>query len=169
MKKIIFLCLVALTACNTPKQKGLVYFNDFDAIKGWAPVNLSKKVVHSGLYSNKIDSSYVYGMTFKQLFREVSDDKIIKVKASFWTYLTDKAKGMFVVEVRNHDNKQVLWVYKDLKDVAPKHNEWQKAEMSFTFADSISKPENSILIYPWSTGKGDFYVDDLKLEFVLGY
>ena len=169
MKKIICLCLVVICACNAPKQKGLVYFNDFDAIKGWTTVYLSKKIVHSGLYSNKLDSSHIYGMTFKQLFKEISDDKIIKVKASFWVYVTNKAKGKFVVEVRNPDNKQIFWTSKDFSEIAPKHGEWQQAETSFTFADSICKPENSVSIYPWCTGKGDFYIDDTKLEFVLGY
>ena len=87
MKKILYPCLLLLMACNTPKQKGLVYFNDFESIKGWAPINLSKKIAHSGIFSNKLDSGHVYGATFKELFREISDDKLVKVKVSFWAYI----------------------------------------------------------------------------------
>jgi hypothetical protein len=170
MKKIIYPCLILLFACNTPRQKGLVYYNDFESIKGWAPLALSKKTAHSGIYSNKLDTAHAFGVTFKQLFRELSDDKLVKVKVSFWTYMTPNADGKLVVQVNKLDNSLALWTAKNLADIAPKRGQWQQAEAQFTFpADSINKPDNTISIYPWSTGKGDFYIDDMKIEFVHGY
>lgn len=171
MKKIIFSCLILLCACNMPKQRGLVYFNDLESIKGWTQVNLSKKYAHSGIYSNKLDSEHDFGLTFKQLFKEISEDKIIGVKVRFWAYITENAKGKLVLEVRKPNNSFAFWTAKDLSDIAPKYGEWQQAEASFTLnaADSLNKPENTISIYPWSVGKNDFYIDDMRIEFILGY
>jgi hypothetical protein len=169
MKKLIYGCLILLSACSVPKQKGLVYFNDMEGAKGWVPINLSKRYAHSGIYSNKFDSAHAFGITFRQLFREISDDKIIKVKLSFWAYMTPKAVGKMVMEVKKPDNTTAIWTAKDMAEIAPKHNEWQQVNLEFTFNDSINKPENMLAIYPWSIGKGDFYVDDIRLEYILGY
>jgi hypothetical protein len=169
MKKLAYGCLILLSACSAPKQKGLVYFNDLESIKGWAPVNLSKRYAHSGMYSNKFDTAHVYGITFRQLFREISDDKIIKVKISFWAYMTPKAAGKLVMEVKKPNNTTAIWTARDMGEIAPKHNEWQQVDLELTMNDSINKPENMLAIYPWSIGKGDFYIDDIRLEYILGY
>ncbi|MGP8217539.1 MAG: hypothetical protein ACLQQ4_18365 [Bacteroidia bacterium] len=169
MKKIICACVILLCACNPQKQKGLVYFNDFESIKGWAPVNLSKKYFHSGMYSNKIDSVNTFGLTFRQSFWQISEDKIARVKVSFWTYLTDKAQGKLVMEVRRLDNSLALWTGKNIADLAPRRGEWQRVETSFTVPDSLRERDNIISIYPWNISKSDFYVDDFRIEFVLGY
>jgi hypothetical protein len=170
MKKIICASLILFCACNHPtQQKGLVYYNDFESTKGWIDLNLSKKVSHSGMYSNKFDSTHSFGITFKQLFKQISDDKIVKVKISFWAFLTNNAQGKLVMEIKKPDNSSVIWTARDLPKLAPKVGEWQQVETDFTFNDSINKPENILAIYPWSTAKSDFYIDDLKLEFILGY
>ncbi len=169
MRKIACFCLILLCACNVPKQKGLVYYNDLESIKGWTPINLSKKYAHSGIYSNKFDSVHVFGLTFSQLFREISDDKVIKVKLSFWAYLNPNAQGKLVVNIKRPDKTDALWTARNLSDLVPKRGEWQKVETDFTFNDTINKPENSLAVYPWNVSKGDFYIDDVKLEFILGY
>jgi len=169
MKKIILACLILLTACNRPQQKGLVYFNDFETMKGWAPVWLSKKIVHSGTFSNQVDSTHLYGESFRQLFREISDNKVVKVKASFWIYVTPQAQGKLVVEVKRPDDSFAFWTCKEFVEIAPKLGQWQQAKAEFTFPDSVIRSANTIAIYPWNTSKGTFYVDDIRLEFVLGY
>jgi hypothetical protein len=169
MKKLLFAALVLSAACNPQKQKGLVYYNDYESIKGWAPVTLSKKIAHSGIYSNQLDSTHVYGAGFKQVFKEISENKVIKVKVNFWTYITPNATGKFVVEIRNSDNSMAFWTAKTLSDIAPKIGIWQQAHVDFTFPDSIIKSTSTVSIYPWNVSKGTFYVDDLRLEFVLGY
>lgn len=169
MKKLLFGCVVLLMACNAPKQKGLVYYNDMEDAKGWLPIQLSKKYAHSGMYSDKFDSTHAFGITFRQLFREISDDKVIKVKVSFWAYMTPKAIGKFVMEIKKPDNSTALWTAKDMSEVAPKHNEWQQVNMEFTFNDTLNKPEYQLALYPWNISKGDFYIDDIRLEYILGY
>jgi len=169
MKKLLFATLVLLTACNSQRQKGLVYYNDYESIKGWAPVTLSKKTAHSGIYSNQLDSIHVYGAGFKQVFKDISENKVVKVKVNFWTYIAPNTQAKLVVEIRKPDNSMAFWTAKTLSDIAPKIGIWQQAQVDFTFPDSIIKSTSSVAIYPWNVGKGTFYVDDLRLEFVLGY
>jgi hypothetical protein len=169
MKKTICLSLIILlAACNHPRQKGLVYYNDFESIKGWTYVNLSREKAHSGIYSNKLDSSSVYGETFRQHFFEISDAKVVKVKLSLWAYLTPNAKGKLVVDIRNKDSKTVFWAGQHL-ELAPKRDEWQKIDTTITFAaDSISGAGNLISVFPWNLSKSPIYIDDFRVEFVLG-
>ncbi len=138
-------------------------------MNGWTPINLSKKVVHSGFFSNKIDSTHIYGATFKEPFKEISEHKIVKVKVSFWAYLLPKSKGKLVLDVKNKKDSLVYWIGENLSDLIPKKGEWQQGGITFVIpGDSISKPDNIIGIYPWNVGKEEFYIDDFKLEFVVG-
>jgi len=169
MKKIIYAFLFFSVACTPPKQKGLIFFNDFESIKGWASVCLSKKVVHSGIYSNQLDSTHVYGESFKAVFKEISEDKVVKVKVSFWTFMNPDAQGDLVVEIKKPDLSTAMWTAKKLSEIAPKIGKWQEVQAEFTFPDSALKSVNTICIYPWNVSKGTFYVDDFRLEFVQGY
>jgi hypothetical protein len=169
MKKLLFITLVLLTACNSQKQKGLVYYNDYESIKGWVPATLSKKIAHSGIYSNQLDSTHIYGAGFRQVFKEISENKVVKVKVDFWTYITPNTQGKLVVEIRKADNTMNFWTAKTLSDIAPKIGIWQEAHVDFTFPDSVINSTSTVSIYPWNTSKSTFYMDDLRLEFVLGY
>jgi hypothetical protein len=166
MRKVIYLGLVLLAACSKPQQSGLVYFNDYESIKGWAQMDLSKEQAHSGVYSNKLDSVSKYGLTFKMPFAEISNEKIRMVKVSAWVFITAESKGGIVLEVLNHDGKQILWAAQktDITNVVP--DKWQLVSKEFVLNDSINKPTNSIAVYPWCSGKTGFYVDDLRIEFV---
>lgn len=156
-----------LAACSEQKQKDMVYFNDFESIKGWAPFNLNNKIVHSGNFSNKLDTAHIYGATFKLPFKEIADHKIVKVKVSFWAFMTTTSEGKLVMDIKDKNNNLVLWTGKGINELIPKHNEWLKVETEFTFTnDSLTKPDYIISIYPWSLGKGDFYIDDFNLEFI---
>ena len=102
-KKVLLLLLVVVfVSCgNKPKQKGLIYYNDFETIKGWnKDINLAKTPIHSGIYSNKLDSTHMYGSTLKLRFKEVEPDPIRKIKCSLWCYLkTNKTQGKIVLAI----------------------------------------------------------------------
>jgi hypothetical protein len=170
MKRITYLSLILIVACGQPKQKGLIYYNDCESIKGWAPVYLSKKYAHSGMFSNKLDSAHQYGFTFKQTFKDISDERVSRIKISMWTFITPDAKGKMVIEIRNHDGHTVFWQSTQLDAPTIKRNIWQQVSAEYTVhADSVNRPENTVAIYPWCNAKSDFYIDDIRIEFVLGY
>ena len=170
MKKIIGLCiLISCIGCTNNKQKGLVYYNDFENIKGWSDVLLEKKPVHSGIYSNRLDSVNFYGKTFKLTFKEISDQAIKKVKINFWVYLLDSnSKGKLVMEIDQPDKKNVFWIAKNIEDYVKKSGEWTEVTLEFTFVKKeIMLPENIIKIYPWNLSKKVMYIDDVRIEFVI--
>jgi hypothetical protein len=169
MKKIIYPLLMILAACTQTKQTGLVYYNDFESIKGWTAGNLSSKYAHSGIFSNELDSIHMYGITFIQPFHEISTEKVGRVKVSMWALMADSAKGSMVVEVRNPAGKVIMWESRNLDQPYLKNNKWQMIRSDFLFReDSINKPENTVAVYAWNNGKKEFYVDDIRIEFVLG-
>jgi hypothetical protein len=166
MKGFIYLGLILVVGCSQPKQGGLVYYNDCETLKGWNTANISNEQAHSGTYSNKLDSIHEYGLTLRQSFAEIANEKIKTIKVSVWVFIKPETKGGMVLEVRNKDGKQILWDSQktDKTNVVP--NKWQFVTKDFVLNDSISKPENTIAVYPWCSGKTEFYVDDIRIEFV---
>ncbi len=105
---ILVLLVIGCQAPKEPKQAGLVYLNDFEAIKGWVPVNLTRWPVHSGLFSNKLDSAHQYSLGFGVPFKEVSPRKLKTVKVSEWVYFTEKSEASLAMEVKTSDNKSLV-------------------------------------------------------------
>ena len=171
MKKKLYPLLFAalLIGCSKPTQKGLVYFNDFESIKGWTDILLEKKPVHSGIYSNRLDSVHVYGENLKLTFREIAPAILKKVKISVWVFIPDASiKGKLVMEINQPDKKNVFWIGKDLTDHVHKYGEWVEVVQEFTLVKkALLLPENSIKIFVWNLSKKQMYIDDMRVEFVM--
>jgi hypothetical protein len=167
----IFLFLIVIGCSQKSKQKGLVYYNDYESIKGWSsPLVLTKETAHSGTYSNKLDTGLAtFGNTFRLKFKEIIPARIKKVKLSFWAYLTDvTSEGKFVIDITGSpENKSVFWIAKDINDALAGHGKWTEVKVDYTLEDKVTLPGNTILIYPWNTGKKAFYIDDVRIEFVI--
>jgi hypothetical protein len=167
----IFILLASLTGCGSgQKQKGLVYYNDFESAKGWVPgLNLTKYPVHSGIYSYKMDSAHTYGPTLRLKFEDISPLPIRKLKYSMWCYLKNaNAKGKIVVAIDAGEQKNVLWEAKHIQDLTSKTGQWVelKGECNL-LKDNANAAMNLLSFYPWNLSKEDIYIDDLRVEFVL--
>lgn len=165
----IGISMILLAFGCTPKQKGLIYFNDFESMKGWAPAYLNKEPHRSGQYSNKMDSVNIYGVTLRLPFKEVSDRKIKKVKVSFWALMIEtNSKSEIVVEVYAPDKTKLFYLAKDMNSFVSKPKKWTEIKLEYTFpGDEIVMPQNIISVYPYNESKKDIYIDDLKIEFVI--
>jgi hypothetical protein len=166
-----FLVLLLLSSCGSgSKQKGLVYFNDFESSKGWVPgLNLTKYPVHSGIYSYKMDTAHTYGPTLRLKFEDISPLPIRKLKYSMWCYLKNpNAKGKIVVAVDAGEQKNILWEAKHIQDLTSKYGQWVeiKGECNLT-KENVNAPQNLINFYPWNLSKEDICIDDMRVEFVL--
>lgn len=171
MKKILCTLLVAsaFIGCSKHKQKGLVYFNDFESIKGWTDILLDKKPVHSGIYSNRLDTGHVYSENLKLYFKEISDHMVHKVKISVWVFIPDTSvHGKLVMEINQPDKKNLFWVGKSFNECVKKYGDWTEISQEFTLIKKeILLPQNSIKIFVWNLSKKPMYVDDMRVEFVL--
>lgn len=171
MKKIIALCLlISCIGCtNKSQQKGLVYYNDFESIKGWTDILLVKKPVHSGLYSNRLDSVHVYGETLKLTFNEISERHIKKVKIKFWVYLLDATqKSKLVLQIDQPDKKNIFWIGKSIEDYVKKTGEWTEVTLELSLVnEEFQLPQNIIKVFPWNLSKNEMYIDDMRVEFVI--
>jgi len=111
----------------------------------------------------------MYSLAFTQSFNEISTEKVGRVKVSMWAFMTDSAKGSMVVEVRNPAGKVIMWESGNLYQPYVKNNKWQMISSDFLFRnDSITKPENTVFVYAWNNSKKEFYIDDIRVEFILG-
>jgi hypothetical protein len=173
MKKLLLLLpvLAILSSCNSSsKQKGLVFFNDFESAKGWVPgFNLCKYPVYSGVFSVKLDSVHAFGPTLKLKFDDISPLPIRKVKFSIRCFLKNlNAQGKFIVAVDSKEKKNILWEAKHIQDQVKKAGQWMELKGEFNLnTNDANNPANTINIYPWNISKEEIYVDDMRVEFVL--
>ena len=165
-----YLLVILMLGCKQPeqpKQQGLIYLNDFETIKGWDPVNLSKWPVHSGMFSNKLDSIHPYGLGFALPFKEISPRKLKTVKVTEWVYLSDKGEVSLAMEIKTFDNKSLIWNGIDVDEQISEIGKWRQVSTQFSLRnDSLNKPGNIVNIYTWDKGKKEVYVDDIKIEFI---
>lgn len=170
MKAFLTFCIMLIFfSCNNNKQQGLVYFNNFESIKGWSKLQLEKTTVHSGVYANQLDVENPYGETFELPFKEIAEQQLKKVRVKFWTLLPDTSvKAKLVIEINQPDKKNVFWIAKSIEDYVKTPGTWTEVALEFTLPDkSIISPENFIKIFPWNLGKQILYVDDFRIEFVI--
>jgi hypothetical protein len=153
--------------CESPKQNGLVYFNDFESIKGWAPLNLARWPVHSGRLSNRLDSNHQYGSSFLLPFIEISPKKLKMVKITAWVYFTQKCDVSLAMEIKTPDLKSLIWEGINMEEQVNEIGKWQQVTAMFSLRDkNFNSPENLVNIYTWDKGKKDIYIDDITIEFV---
>lgn len=169
IKSLCLLFLVLLCAgCIFNQTTGLIYEYDFENLRNTNPLFLSKAQAHSGIYSNKLDTSFIFGKTFALKFKYISKEKVRKVKISFWVYLPDSAAaGYYVTEVRGLDNKNLFWDATNFNEkIAPPGN-WKQISAEYNLAaKNLNLPDNEIALYPWHQGKTEFYIDDIRIEFL---
>ena len=174
-KSVLFLAGLAmtflLTDCNKGlKQKGLIYVNDFENMKGWAPLmNLTKYPAHDGTYAAKLDSAHIYGPTLKLRFEDISTMPVRKLKYSMWIFLKSlDAEGKIVVGVDSPDKINLYWDSQHIRDKVKEAGKWVEIKGEFNlYTGNINASNHAIAFYPWSTAKEEFYVDDIRVEFVL--
>jgi hypothetical protein len=160
-----------LTDCNRGlKQKGLVYTNDFENMKGWAPqINLTKYPAHEGVFAGKLDTAHLYGPTLKLRFEDISPLPVRKLKYSMWIYIKSlKAQGKVVVGIASPDKPDLFWDAKHIRDLVKEEGKWVEVKGEFNlYTGNINAPKNIISFYTWNIAKEEIYVDDIRVEFVL--
>ncbi|MFI5150500.1 MAG: hypothetical protein ACHQRM_12255 [Bacteroidia bacterium] len=165
---LVFMLMIG--AChNSIKQKGLVYFNDFENIKGWAVgYTLTKAPVHAGIFACKMDTAHVYGPTLRLRFDEISPLPIVKLKYSMWCFLrSTNSIGKIVVSVDDIAHKNITWDAKHIPDLTKVTGKWVELKGEFVLSkNDANAATNTVSIYPWITGKDEIYIDDFKVEFV---
>jgi len=170
VKKItsfLYLLIIFIAGCEAPKQRGLVYFNDFESIKGWTKVNLAQWPIHSGRFSNKLDSNFDYGQSFWLTFKEVSPKKLKAVKVTAWVYFTGRCDAFLAMEVKDPDNKSLVWNGVNMDEQVNQVGKWQQVTALFSLRDKkFNAPSNFINIYTWDKGKKEMYIDDITIEFI---
>ena len=182
---LFFLCV----SCSTPKQNKIVFKNDFESIQGWQSVKLAANPVHSGLYSNKLDSVNIYGLTFRLALKDISPRHLKKVKISLWVYFTQNSQASLVVDIDNPFNQVLSGFYTSMgleqeqvgkweqitatpavyssRSSIREIGKWQEITEEISLQDTaLNKPGNVVVIYPWDNGKKDVYVDDFIIEFI---
>ena len=160
--------IVAGCSSNNIKQSGLVYFNDFESIKGWGGdmSRLTDYKAHSGHYSSFVDSINPYSYTFKLLFKDISPDKIKGVNYSVWCYADAiPVKGTIVVSAGTNSGSPIFWNGNNLDNYITEAGQWVKIKAHVDIDPKAVTPGNEFGFYLTNSSKAAVFADDFTLEF----
>jgi hypothetical protein len=150
-------------------QKGLVYANDFEDVKGWIHgLGLCTYPVHSGSWACRMDTLHPYGPTVHLRFDEISTQPLKKVSYSIWCFLkTPNTQGKMIVAIDGGGKQNILYEAKDIRETIKETGKWVefKGECDLS-KGGFNRPDNSISVYPWNTSKGEMIVDDMQVTFI---
>lgn len=129
----------------------------------WKNLNtVVEGVASSGKYASKIDSVHIFSMLYESKLSNI--DNNIPVGATFSAKgcaLIPDSKAIMVISV-NHD-KYYSGVSVD--SIFNNVGEWKDIKASFKFPKTL-KSDDEIKAYVWNQGKGEFLIDNYKLELI---
>lgn len=146
------------------------YFNDYenDTIKNHAKHFVSTQS-YSKTKSIRLHSENVYSISAEGKLSELPGFSNFYMRASVKVKIpdaADKGKVLLVISVDGPDNKNYRYLVSKDSDQDYKAGDW----IEITRTDMIERnvPANGkYKVYVWYTGKGEVFVDDLKLEYML--
>lgn len=145
---------------NIIKEETLNFENMIS--KGWSNVNKSKDKVYKGVFSNKLVSDQVCGITFKSKdIWELKKSATILAFQSFINYNTSKNFDVVVSITENGS----LTYYKsiDLAFILNRQHNWQKVNLYF-YLPKVEADHYEFSFYIINKDKGELYLDDLKFQ-----
>lgn len=166
--------VVMLTSgCNqvsSEKSYTKVIFTDFekpDSLASIVPAtwkNLNTLVqdsANSGKFASKIDSLHQFSALYEIPFKDL--DVNIPKELTFSAYcskLKPETTAIIVVSVSNDKYYKSVFIDTLFKNVG----EWKPVTSNFKLPEDL-KSDDIIKAYIWNQTKGEFLIDDYKLEF----
>jgi hypothetical protein len=147
------------------------FINDFEHP---APaLNTSKinaEIVHLGKHSFRMDEASEYGPVFTANWKFLStktEGKKVKVSLFIYPVINFDHESPTLVISLEDDKKSYDYQAKSFRLMNLLPNHWNRAEME-TDLTPVHSLTDHLSIYIYNPGKKTFYIDDLKLEVILG-
>jgi hypothetical protein len=142
---------------------------DFENTDKKLSSHLSNKIVRSGNYSLKMDSTISFTPSYQKAFKEITRNYYAWIRVSVWVYPVHKLSNTPVSLVVSFQHNGKAHKYRSLnienKDVIKKIklNQWNKISMDYLTPEVRSK-NDELAVYLWNRGSLDIYFDDLMIE-----
>jgi hypothetical protein len=160
---VMLLCF----SCTKTSFKEGNYFYSFDDLSPYVKNNntLVKEAAKSGHYCLRVDSTSVFGLTFRQKIGDISSKSVTKVKLSAWVKCKniDFFTGKLVCSVESPEGKGLSWEGYDLLNTVSNPDKWTEVTTEFDIS-KYNNVNNVLVIYPINSGGSDYLFDDLSIS-----
>jgi len=169
MKRILFVLLLIILACNKEekKEQAIIQKNDFESLLGWSEIDagrLAKGTAHSGIYSALTDSLHQFSPGFIRKIKDISDQRIKKIELNVWVLTKNlDAKASLVLSIES-EGKSAFYKGINVIDSVQATERWYPVRCVFNLPADLNK-ENEVRVYLWNTGKDVVLADDFELKF----
>jgi hypothetical protein len=162
--------LAACSGSDAGKWVGdYVTFNDFEAVRGWAPdaSSITRDHAHSGQCATFVAPGHDYGMTYDQPLSEASVHTLKGVVVEAWVYLPnpkDEASLEVQVQLPGGDNRKAFEGSLRLPDQVTEGAKWTKVSKEFAFPAGLPGDAH-LRIFMWRNSSQEaVYLDDLRVK-----
>lgn len=179
MKKVLYIAAIALVfvSCksgnkgNTQGSFTKVFETNIENVDSLAAVpngpwkNLKtvvEGVAHSGKFSSKIDSVNQFSLVFEDQLANI--DKSLPKGINFSAYGCALQPNTPVLVVMSVNNEKAYKAY-SLDSLFTTTNEWKAMSAKFELPENLAS-DDVLKVYVWNKQKGEFLVDDYKLELI---
>ncbi|MEI6898469.1 MAG: hypothetical protein WCL00_01220 [Bacteroidota bacterium] len=148
-----------------PYQKSHSFTNDMENQALSYPYALSDSVVHTGMYSAKVNPDKVFLPFFSVPVNDLGERLPHYIQLGLWAYTreTGKNESLIVCSMEKNDSAYA-WQSQLLAPYFTRLNQWQKINVRFVIPEGVNR-DLMIKLYLWNPKGSTFYIDDLKLQF----
>lgn len=119
----------------------------------------------SGKRMSLVNREVEFGVLFEKKISEIQNYKSIRrIDYSFSVRAEKNVQNVKAVLSVDFNNESKLWTGKDI--VVTKVGAWETITVNFPVDLSIFDPESVVKIYIWNPEDSEFYVDDLRVQFM---
>jgi hypothetical protein len=134
-----------------------------DSYNAW----LCDTIAHSGKYSLKLDSTYIYSPAFRRSFDELTAKEYAWLRLTVWVYPLFDPKENPSSLVASFEHKGGSYKYRALDIEKPplqlEMGKWNKVTMDY-MTPEVRSGKDEMLVYFWHRGKLPVLIDDLSIE-----
>lgn len=121
---------------------------------------------HSGKQSCKLSSKIEYGISINKKVSDIPTfTNLTKVTVTFNCLNgTENPDALYVLTIDDDKGKNVFWAGEPI--VSSTNKDWTEATINFAIAPEFLKPDYKITTYPWNRNKKEFYIDDIRIDYI---
>jgi len=153
---------------NLPKQEVLAFttINNFEDSTIPPVDHYSDLISYQGKKSFKMCPPQTFSPDLHVDLGKINLDGIYEADASVMLYTTDPlSSGNLVFEIYDiPSGKRIVWQSSYLEQGKFTLGKWFQCVYTYPLSKAYLTPDYRIKTYLWTTGKGVYYADDLKLE-----
>ncbi|CAN5345605.1 hypothetical protein BH10BAC1_BH10BAC1_06620 [soil metagenome] len=127
---------------------------------------ISSDKFFSGKKSCKLSPSIEYGVSISKKMSDIpSFNNLTSISLTFKSFSGDAdPDALYVLSIDDNAGKNIFWAGESIHFNSK--TDWAESNVNFVLAPEYLNPDYKISIYPWNRKKKEFYVDDIRVDYI---